>query len=206
MAEVAVNQLYINTEELTEKFNPSLTNYFSVYIPNSTFGGVTNDEINIFAYEAVLPGTSLEFGQIFGDRQGITESYPIRRTYPPIDVSFYVNKDYKLITYFENWIESIFTTERSDNSYGRFNYPKNNWKVDMVITKFERDFRRKGERLLKGGTIRVGDKVTYNLKNAFPVNVISAPVSYSQTDILRTTITFNYDFYTYEPTVNKQNT
>ena len=52
MAEVAVNQLYINTEDLTKQFNPSLTNYFSVYIPNSTFGEVSNDEVNIFAYEA----------------------------------------------------------------------------------------------------------------------------------------------------------
>jgi hypothetical protein len=74
-----------------------------------------------------------------------------------------------------------------------------------LITKFERDFREKSERLKKGGIVRVGNKITYNLKNAFPVNIISLPVSYSQTDILRTTITFNYDFYTYNPTVKKQN-
>ena len=206
-----LNRLYLDTEELTKQFNPSLTNYFSVFIPASEFGGITNDEVNIFAYEAVLPGTSFEVGQVFGDRQGITENYPIRRTYPPIDVSFYVNIDYKLITYFENWIESIFKTERSNNSFGKFKYPiilndpLQSWKKDLVITKFERDFREKSERLKKGGIVRVGNKITYNLKNAFPVNIISLPVSYSQTDILRTTITFNYDFYTYNPTVNKQN-
>ena len=201
MAEVPFNQLYINTEDLTKQFNPSLTNYFSVYIPNLNFDGVTNDDISIFAYEAVLPGTSLEVGQIFGDRQGITESYPIRRTYPPIDVSFYVNKDYNVIRYFESWVSSIFEIKGDvDNvRYGRFNYPSK-WKNDVIITKFERNFRDRNRRLSSASDAEDSSdqlKFRYILRNAFPVNIISLPVSYSQTDILRTTITFNYDFYSF---------
>lgn len=209
MAQVEVNQLHIDSDKLIRKFNPSLTSYFSVFISNSNFGDVSSDDINIFAYEAVLPGTSFELGQVFGDRQGITEPYANKRVYPPIDVSFYINADYKVSTFFENWMQSICKTKGEesngsrnelDNRYARFNYPVT-YKKEVVITKFERDYRDSNARLsTKGdaGVPNIKTKCTYTLKNAFPSNIISIPVSYSQADILRTTITFNYDFYSYQ--------
>lgn len=197
---VANNQLFISTEEVTRRLKPALTTYFSVYIPETKeYGGVSSKDINIFAYEAVLPGTSFEIAQNFGDRQGITESYPVRRIYPPIDVSFYVNIDYNVIKYFENWMQSIFEFKSGGTRYGRFNYPET-YETNITITKFERDYRKKSDRLSdKGsaGSPEIKTKITYDLINAFPTNIISLPVSYSQTDVLKTTITFNYDLYSY---------
>jgi hypothetical protein len=35
------------------------------------------------------------------------------------------------------------------------------------------------------------------LRNAYPTNLISVPVSYEGANILRTTVTFNYDVYAF---------
>ena len=194
-------QLYYSTDELIKKFKPALTSYFSVFIPRK-FGKADNEDVNFLAYEAVLPGTSLETGQVFGDRQGITEQYANKRVYPSVDVSFYIDQDYKVIEFFEQWISTIAPNRgKSGNSdsYTKFTYP-NNYETDIVITKFEKNFREPSQRLSKAGVYSMpGNRVEYTLLNAYPINLISIPVSYGQADILRTTVTFNYDVYRYDP-------
>ena len=194
-------QLYYTTDQLKDKFKPSLTSYFSVFIPGK-FGKADNDDVNFLAYEAVLPGTSLETGQVFGDRQGITEQYANKRVYPSVDVSFYIDQDYKVIEFFEQWVSTIAPNRgKSGNSdsYTRFQYP-DKYERDVIITKFEKNFRSSSQRLVKGGVYSMpGNRVEYTLLNAYPINIISIPVSYSQSDILRTTVTFNYDLYRYKP-------
>lgn len=64
--------LYYTTDSLVQKFKPSMSNTFDVWIGWSG-GGSVNTDVNFMAYEAVLPGTSYELGTIYGDRQGITE-------------------------------------------------------------------------------------------------------------------------------------
>ncbi len=211
MADVTVPQseFHINTLDLLTRIKPSLTSFFSVYI-NKSINEISSEDVNFLAYEAVLPGTSFELGQVFGDMQGFTEQYPTKRVYPPIDISFYVNVDnkktpYPVISYFEGWMQQIFEIKDGGGNkrYGRFNYP-NSYECDVIITKFERDYRKTIASKLnsKGsaGEINIDRKFTYTLKNAYPSNIISLPVSYSQSDILRTTITFNYDYYSFRAT------
>jgi hypothetical protein len=193
-------KLYYSTDELINKFKPALTSYFSVFIPGK-YGQADNDDVNFLAYEAVLPGTSLETGQVFGDRQGITEQYANKRVYPQVDVSFYVDQDYKVIEFFEQWISKISPNRGisgNSDSYTKFQYP-DRYETNILITKFEKNFRRYGDKFSKGGVFSPpGNKVEYTLLNAYPINIISIPVSYSQSDILRTTVTFNYDLYRYK--------
>ena len=198
MAPVSDTELYFSTDELVSRFKPALTNYFSVFISGS-FGGTSNSDINFMAYEAVLPGTSYELGQVYGDRMGRTEQYPTKRVYPPVDVSFYIDKDYKVIKFFEGWINNMSQNLGGvDNSYVRHNYARY-YEREVVITKFERDLRSKKQRLVKGGITRPPSKnITYTLRNAFPSNLISIPVSYDGANILKTTVTFNYDVYNFE--------
>lgn len=195
---VSPRRLFYSTEELIKKFKPSLTSTFDVFI-RKEFSGVNNEVINFSAYEAVIPGSSFELGQVFGDRQGVTEQYPTKRVYPPVDVSFYVDSDYNVIKFFDTWMSEI--SVKSNNF--RFNYPggKEGCETDVIITKFEREFRGPKTRLSSSGTageIIEPKQVRYLLRNAFPSNIISLPVSYSQSDVLRTTITFNYDYYDIE--------
>ena len=191
-------QLYYTTDQLIKKFKPALTLYFSVFIPGK-YSNADNDDVNFLAYEAVLPGTSFETGQVFGDRQGITEQYANKRVYPSVDVSFYIDQDYKVIEFFEQWMTKISPNEGNIDSYNKFQYP-DKYETNVIITKFEKNFREPSQRLVKDGVYSMpGNRVEYTLLNAYPINIISIPVSYGQADILRTTVTFNYDVYRYTP-------
>lgn len=200
MAATSYKQLYYKTDELISKFKPSLSNYFDVFInAPQGFGKVGNDDINFLAYEAVLPGTSYELGQVFGDRQGRTEQYPTKRVYPQVDVSFYIDSDYKVLQFFEQWMSAISPNIGSaPTSYTKFNYP-NSYEKEVIITKFEREFRKPNQRLVTDGVYDPPEKyVQYTLRNAYPTNLISVPVSYEGSSILRTTVTFNYDVYNFK--------
>jgi hypothetical protein len=192
--------LWFSTDELIKKFKPSLSNTFDVYI-KATFGRVINEEINFLAYDAVLPGTSYELGQVYGDRQGRIEQYPTRRIYPPVDVSFYIDQDYKVLQFFEQWMAAISPNIGDvEGSYTKFNYPKTvKYENEIVITKFERLFRDPSQRFAEAGVYdEPKTYVEYTLRNAYPINLISVPVSYEGANILRTTVTFNYDVYNFK--------
>lgn len=201
MAATDYKKLYYSTDDIVSRFKPSLTSYFDVFV-NSSFGNIRNDEINFLAYEAVLPGTSYETTQVFGDRQGVTETFANKRVYPPVDVSFYVDYDYKVLQYFEQWMAAISPNSGvTGTSYNKFNYPGNvnsGYKKEIIITKFERNFRQPNQRLVEGGVYGMpSNNCTYTLRNAYPVNLIALPVSYEQSSILKTTVTFNYDVYAF---------
>lgn len=202
-----------STKSLIESFlNLSLTSTFAVdmkvgpLIDNMNKKMGTNydkkyaETLGILAYEAVIPGSSVETGQIFGDRQGVTETYITRRIYPPVDVSFYIQNDYKSIEFFEDWMSFASSQNLNNTSptkFSRLNYP-NEYKCNINVVKYERDLRPKPQKLTaRGDAGGINDPRTYthSLINAYPVNIISLPVSYEQTSILRTTITFNYDRY-----------
>ena len=211
MARVTYQELYKHTNELISASSaigdlgteprgliyPSLTSFFSVFIVDKSSPQLAN-RISLLAYEAVLPGSSFQLGSVFGDRQGVTEQYPTKKIFPAVDVSFYVNYDYKTIDYFENWMKLIsppFDSEESPLMGYKFNYP-NFYEREIIITKFEREFFEPNERLKPSPNPREPKKsIKYHLINAFPTNIISLPVSYSPSDVLRTTITFNYDRY-----------
>lgn len=218
---MAANNFYVNerldirpTEELiTNLLELSLSSLFSVEIKDYSANEFTQAYISLLAYEAVLPGTSFQTGQIFGDRQGISETYANQRVYPPIDVSFYIKADYGTISYFENWMSDISPLSTTDSrlatSYYKFNYPSE-YKKTISIVKYERDGRPKGyENRLKprgtSGKLVNPNSITYTLINAYPTNIISIPVSYDRSDILRTTITFNYDRYVLQRHVGNTN-
>jgi hypothetical protein len=190
--------LWFSTEELITNFNPALSNVFDVYIPTS-YGSIGSADINFLAYDAVLPGTSLELAQVYGDRQGRIEQYPTRRIYTPVDISFYIDNKYGVLRYFEDWMKQISPNlGDTSNSYVKFNYP-NTYETDIIITKFERGFRDDRNKLVKGGIYNSPKtQVEYTLRNAYPVNIIAVPISYEGTNVLRTTITFNYDVYNFK--------
>lgn len=194
--------------------NLSLTSVFAVDIKAGNvaealgFNANQTQTISLLAYEAVLPGSSYELGNVFGDRQGVTEQYPIKRVYPPVDVSFYIKNDYEVLKFFDGWMNLIsqrYGGGPNKQSYYKFNYP-NVYECNINIVKFERNLRPDSEKLTKKGTeggINDPKTYTYSLINAYPTNLISVPVSYEQSSILRTTVTFNYARYFVQENVGK---
>jgi hypothetical protein len=210
---VSSNSIFVNeglflegTEKLIRErklLDVSLTSVFAVDIKakGKSFAGKI-ERVNFLAYEAVLPGRSFQTGEI-NSIQGVSQKYPTSATYADVDISFYVTRDYDTLTFFSAWMEAISPVEGKSSRIGylKFNYP-DSYVCDINIAKYERDMRPSGNSRLtsKGidGNITSPQSYTHSLINAYPTNIISLPLSYSQSDILRTTITFSYDRYAYQ--------
>jgi hypothetical protein len=158
--------------------------------------------------ETFLPGASLSMAEETGSRQGIVERFPIRRDFPEITMTFYVDAEYGIIRLFEEWINFInplYSTKgrlSSGNPRGgvgqfgeeqffRFRYPST-YKRDLAITKFERDTFVNP---LNRNVVSTPSMMTYKFINAFPTNLTALPVTYEGSTITKTTVSFNYDRY-----------
>lgn len=156
------------------------------------------DLISISCSEASLPGSSLATIEINNDYSGVTERHAYRRLYDDrADFTFYVDGDYKIIRFFENWISYIvgerFTGTPQDpgieqqNYYYRVNFPGLSGGSDsyrspaLYINKFERDYR--------------GSLLQYRFLNAYPISINSMPVSYDSSSLLKCTVSFTYTRY-----------
>lgn len=203
----------------------SVTSQFKLSLHLSTSGspgslmghlsrtGVLNDVVQATTYDflcsdASLPGISLNLSQEMGSHQGIIEKFPNARIFPSMDVTFYVDSEFKVIRLFEEWINFInpihsFTGVSQPNPRGlpeftsssnffRLRYP-NEYKKIISITKFERNFRVQGTNRL-----RQPPSVTYRLIDAFPSTVNSIPVTYEGSTITKTTVSFEYSRYVME--------
>lgn len=186
--------------------NLAQTNYYLVNIPikddlkkhfETSYPDLGNIDVFVkqklgyLCSEATLPTTSYATAEVKDNYIGITQEFAHTRLYTDMDLTFYVDADYSILRFFEGWMDYISGgnirdlepaagTELGRNIYRRFNFP-NYYKVDnMSIMKFERDY----------------DKVLeYTFVNVFPKGVTSIPVSYGAADLLKVTVSFNYDRY-----------
>jgi hypothetical protein len=159
-----------------------------------------NDLLSLSCTEASLPGSSLATIDIDNDYHGVSEKHAYRRLYDDrSDFTFYVDSDYKIITFFENWIsycvgENLLngtdqTGQDIGKRYSQVNanytykvyYPTNYKTNRMFITKFERDFSN--------------EPLTYQFIGAFPISINSMPVSYDSSNLLKCTVSFSYTRY-----------
>ena len=145
------------------------------------------DTISIHCSEASLPGSSLVTHEINNDFTGVTERFAYRRLYDDrADFTFYVDHDYKVIRFFENWLSYIADEQIGKNFVGpdyfyRMNYPENYRSESLYIKKFERDY--------------AGNHLQYQFLQAYPISINSMPVSYDSSNILKCTISFSYTRY-----------
>jgi hypothetical protein len=169
------------------------------------YSGLNQELIQLSCSEASLPGSSLATNEINNDYTGVTERHAYRRLYDDrADFTFYVDSNYYIIDFFENWIsyvvgENLLTaTNRStlpqvDRYYNyRVNFPKGNGKEgsgyqtdNLYITKFERDHNRTDR----------GRPLTYQFINAYPISINSMPVSYDSSQLLKCSVSFTYSRY-----------
>lgn len=158
--------------------------------------------------ETALPGVSLSMTEEVGSRQGVVERFPVRRDFPEITMTFYVDAEYGIIRLFEEWmnfINPLYNTngrlsranprggvgQLSADQFFRFRYP-DTYKRDIAITKFERDFYIDPN---TRDVERTPSMLTYKFINAFPTNLTALPLTYEGSTITKTTVTFNYDRY-----------
>ena len=185
------------------------------------------NKMAIMCTEAEIPGTAFQTSLAVGHHQGIQEEFPNLRSFPPLNLTFYVDADHVVIEVLETWmtyINPITNNKRNLNAYGRFNYPED-YKEIIHITKFERDSFLEGNttRTVTGqrdfddpdnnifGTNLITEEtptklLSYEFVNCWPTNMTSMRVAYGQSNVLRCSVQLAYDRYftnyNYEQTNN----
>ena len=149
------------------------------------YDSILSDQITLSCREATLPGTSLATHTLDNDRTGVTERHAYRRQYSDVaSFTFYVDNEYNLIHFFENWIAFIVNEGASDALDGNYNYRvnfPNEYKTDIFVKKFERDY--------------TGRNLDYRFINAYPISINEMPLSYDASTIMTCTVNFNFTRY-----------
>jgi hypothetical protein len=184
--------------------NMATTNLYQVFIGNGWQGTFTKQlldqekvdfksfgtTLGLMCSDASLPSSTYATAEVKDNFMGVTQEFAHTRIYTDIDFTFYIDHDYQVLKFFEFWMNFVSgggpaqTAEL--NSFRRFNYPKYYKNSQVYIKKFERDY------LLGGKT-----SINYQFINAFPKSITSIPVSYGPTDLMKITVTMNYDRYLY---------
>ena len=159
------------------------------------------DNVNLLCCEAALPGSSLTTHESTNDYAGVTEKMAYRRMYDEtISLTFYVDREYKVLKLFETWMDYITgiddtsTYEAPYVSY-RMSYPVT-YKNNIFITKFEKDqFMREYSASRKASARVPRTMLEYTFVNAFPLSLTSMPVSYEGAQVLKCNVSFNFIRY-----------
>ena len=155
-------------------------------------GSKLEQKMSLLCTQAELPGTSFVESTAIGHRQGIQESFPNLRNFPPLNLVFYVDADHVILEVLESWmsyINPIFTEDSDvDYAFSRFSYP-DDYKEVIRITKFERDTFIKESR----NASYQSDLTCYKFKNVWPRNMTSMRVAYGDSNVLRCNLELAYD-------------
>ena len=162
------------------------------------------ESINLLCCEAVLPGSTLTTHEVNNDYHGVTEKMAYRRMYDEtIGLTFYVDRNYKVIEVIEGWMDYISGLDNKRNykspyvSY-RMAYPES-YKNNIYLTKFERDEFTRDFSASRGGTLTTSRSVLdYTFVHAFPLAFTAIPVSYDESQVLKCNVSFNYIRYVME--------
>ena len=165
---------------------PAIETYLRRYSRISDLRYFLSRKAGILCSEASLPTSNLATAEVKDTFMGIPQEFAHTRLYTDLDFTFYIDEDYTLLKIFEGWMEYIssgarrYTRQMDRGYYRRMRYP-DTYKVDsMYITKFEKNYKR---------------ELKYRFINAFPKAITPVQVSYGDADVLRVTVSFNFDRY-----------
>ena len=165
---------------------PSVESYLNDYSGISDIRPFLSRTAGILCNSATLPTTAYATADIRDNFMGVPQQFAHTRIYTDIDFQFYIDEDYTLLKIFEGWMEYISSgaddsTIQEDRAfYRRMRYPDSYKCNTLYITKFEKNYKK---------------LIRYKFINAFPKSMSSVPVTYGPADILKVTVSFNYDRY-----------
>ena len=143
-------------------------------------------EAGILCNDASLPATAYATAEVKDNFMGVPQQFAHTRIYTDIDFTFYVDENYTLLKTFEGWMEYISSganpvlSQERVAFFRRMRYPDSYKCNTLYITKFEKNYKK---------------LIRYKFINAFPKSMSSVPVTYGPADILKVTVSFNYDRY-----------
>ena len=168
-------------------FNTSVINYLRNNLGILNADDFISREMGILCFDASLPASALATAEVKDNFMGVPQEFAHSRLYTDIDFTFYIDKDYTLLRIFEGWMDYITSgaePEIGDDLkkpfYRRLKYPDTYKVSSMYISKFEKNLDR---------------ALTYQFINAFPKSITPIPVTYGSADLLKVSVSFNYDRY-----------
>ena len=146
--------------------------------------------IELMCSETNLPGSSLATHDVTNDYPGVTEKMAYRRIFDEtIDFTFMVDRNYNVVEFLDGWMNYVTgqgsTSPRDEyvnrTAYYRMNYPSSYKTDNLYITKWEKD--------------NSNSSMTYQFIGAFPLSIVSTPVSYEASGVLKCSASFSYMRY-----------
>jgi hypothetical protein len=139
-----------------------------------------------------LPGRQLvtNDSRVYGPSYKTTHSV----VYQEITLSFVETSNFVIRSFFETWLNSIFSVGNNLLSYPnatRFDCFLTQYDV-MFDDKDDEDTTKTGKSTPTGGLRRIAE---WTLKNSFPTAINQMPVSWSEDGIHRTTVTLAFEYY-----------
>ena len=155
---------------------------------NRTQGTDFKRKMSLLCTQAEIPGTSFTTDLAVGHHQGIQESFPNLRNFPPLNLTFYCDADMVILEVLERWMSFInpVKNKRDYAAFSRFEYPED-YKEILHVTKFERDSF--GE---KKGSYQ-SSLAHYEFVNVWPTDLTSMRVAYGDPNVLQCSVQFAYD-------------
>jgi hypothetical protein len=142
------------------------------------------EEAGLLCSSASLPGSSFATADINGNFTGVNEKMAHTRMFTQTSVDFYVDRKYKALKFIEYWMEYISSGSKVGNNqkgyFFRMQYPVYYKSDSTTIVKFDRDYN---------------NILEYTFYGLFPIALDAVNVSYQGSDVLKATVTFNYERY-----------
>jgi hypothetical protein len=143
------------------------------------------DLVNILCKSAALPASNL--GVIEIPFRGRTVKIAGDRTFDTWTATFFNDKDFRIRSYFEKWLEKINSHQANT---GELYKPSAGTDGYMAPTVLVKQLKKDGQ--TNGSVIR-----QYELKHAFPTNISQIDLAYDSNDqIEEFTVEFQYSYWT----------
>ena len=160
-----------------------------------------DEDLGLYVSDSVLPGSSFADVEVSGDRQGITERMPFKRIYDDVTFTFMVDRDYKVMKFFEAWVQLINPLHgqvdgKANNQVMTLRYPKQ-YKCTMSVAKYNKDYFHQ-DTFTNGLPNDNAGFLYYCFIRAWPLSISSTPINYDSGSVLKLNVTFRYERYVME--------
>lgn len=151
----------------------SRTNRFLVNIASpAALGGSDARLIQLYCEQAALPGMAYASTPVrsFGENREVV----YERNFEPIALTFYVDRKMSVLSFFNDWMDTIVNPNTRESSY------YDDYTTQMNITVQD-----------------VADNDTYEVefREVYPKSVGAIQLDYNSKDVAKLTVTFNYKYH-----------
>ena len=159
-------------------------------------GRFITGDMGLLCFSAQIPFANIATANVTGAFTGIGEKFAHSRIFTPITLSFYVDKEYKVLKFLEHWME--FTAGGTHAPGGRTGVIKQNRSNYFIRIQYREEYRMEETKIIKFER-DYANSLEYTFFNLFPQNVTNIAVSYDQSKTLTASATFEYTRYVSGP-------